>query len=330
MNASFVLRPPRHPADDAQLAEMRSAANPDWPVTAEQIARDEAGRDPALYFSALVAEQRGRVVAAGSIGHDDFAFEEGRYWGSLSVHPDARGQGVGRALYGELLGQVRARGAREVRTMLSDLPQDAPGRAFLERRGFRQAWERYEFTLDTRQADLGRFGGLLAQVAASGVELRSIAALADDPQRDRRLYELDWQLFQDVPMGNVLTKRPFETWLRQELADPDFRPELSFAARRADVNGPLTGPYIGYSTLFRHPSGFFFIGMTGVRREDRGRGIAKALKVAAMRALAQSGGGEIRTFNDAPNRAMVSMNEALGFVRGPTRFRYELHLEGEA
>lgn len=64
--------------------------------------------------------------------------------------------------------------------------------------------------------------------------------------------------------------------------------------------------------------------------EDRGRGVAKALKVAAMRALADSGGGEIRTFNDKPNAAMLEMNRALGFVRGPTHFRYELHLDGEA
>ena len=76
--------------------------------------------------------------------HDDFAFEEWRYWGGLTVHPDARGQGIGSALYAALLEQVRERGAREVRTMLTDQPWHEAGRAFLDRRGFRVAWERYE------------------------------------------------------------------------------------------------------------------------------------------------------------------------------------------
>ena len=54
-----------------------------------------------------------------------------------------------------------------------------------------------------------------------------------------------------------------------------------------------------------NPGGFYAIGMTGVLRGYRGLGLAKALKVTAMRALAERGGGEIRTFNDDPNVAMV-------------------------
>ncbi|GMA15973.1 GNAT family N-acetyltransferase [Deinococcus metallilatus] len=323
----FVLRAPRKPGDYPDAAAVLSSADPEWPVTPELLRVWDEAHDPGLFLTELVAEQGGRVVGVGRIGHDDFAFEEWRYWGNLSVHPDARGRGIGGALYAELLERVRARGAREIRTMLSDQPHHAPGRAFLERRGFRVVWERYESRLDTRQVDLSRFDELLAGVAADGVELRSIADLARDPERDRRLWELDWELFQDVPMGNALTKRPFEAWVKQELEDPTFAPELSFVALRPGLDDPLTGPYVGYSTLGRNPAGFYYIGMTGVRREDRGRGIAKALKVAAMRALAAAGGGEIRTFNDKPNAAMLGMNEKLGFVRGPTHLRYELKLE---
>ncbi|WP_019587320.1 GNAT family N-acetyltransferase [Deinococcus apachensis] len=328
--ASFVLRDLRKPDDFPDVAAVLTASDPEWPVTPELLKTWDEAHDPDLFRTELVAEQGGRVVGVGRIGHDDFAFEEWRYWGSLSVHPEARGLGIGGALYEELLSRVRSRGAREVRTMLTDQPHHAPGRAFLERRGFRVVWERYESRLDTNAVDLGRFGPLLANVAAQGIELRSIAELAADPQRDRRLWELDWLLFQDVPMGNTLTKRPLGSWVKQELEDPTFAPELSFVAVRPELDDPLTGPYVGYTTLMRNPAGFYVIGMTGVRREDRGRGVAKALKVAAMRALKEAGGGEIRTMNDPPNKAMLGMNEALGFVRGPTHLRYELRLEGEA
>ncbi|EYB67577.1 N-acetyltransferase GCN5 [Deinococcus phoenicis] len=327
---AFMLRAPRKPGDFPETAAVLSAADPEWPVTPELLRVWDEAADPGLFLTELVAEQEGRVVGVGRVGHDDFAFEEWRYWGNLSVHPDARGRGVGGALYAELLERVRTRGARELRTMLTDQPHHALGRAFLERRGFRPVWERYESRLDTDRVDLDRFDGLLSQVAADGAELRSVAELAADPERDRRLWELDWRLFQDVPMGNTLTRRPFETWVKQELEDPTFAPELSFVAVRPGLEDPLTGPYIGYSTLMRNPAGFYVIGMTGVRRGDRGRGIAKALKVAAMRALAAAGGGSIRTFNDRPNVAMLRMNEKLGFVRGPTHLRYELRLEEQA
>lgn len=275
----------------------------------------------------MVAEQGGRVVGVGNIGHDNFSHEDWRYWGGLMVHPDARGQGVGTALYDELLRRVRERGAKELRTMLSDLPHDAAGVRFLTARGFEPKWERYESSLRTENADLHAFDDLMQRVEAEGIRLKSLAELADDSERNRWLYELDWILFQDVPLGLTLTKRSFGQWVKDELDDPSLRPKLSFVALDPSQNDPLTGPYVGYSTIGWNAAGEYgYIGMTGVRREYRGRGIAKALKVAAMRSLHAAGGGEIRTCNDPPNVAMLGMNEALGFRRTATRTRYELRL----
>lgn len=325
--APFTLRDAHLPDDFPAIARVLSAASPDWPVTPELLRHEHEGRDPALYFTRIVAEQDGEVVGVGGLGHDSFSFEEWRYGGRVAVQPQARGRGVGAALYTELLRRAQDRGARELRTMLSDLPQDRPGVAFLTARGFQPAWDRYESSLHTADVDLGAFGDLLRDVAAQGTELRPLAELRSDPDCDRRLYELDWLLFQDVPLGTELTRRSPEQWVRDELDDPDLRPELSFVAVDPARTDPLTGPYVGYSTIGWNAAGDYgYIGMTGVLREYRGRGLAKALKVAAMRALHAAGGGQIRTFNDAPNRAMIAMNEALGFRRTATRTRYELRL----
>lgn len=327
-----TLRDLRVPGDFAAAVRVRNAASPEWPTTAEDLARSIQNRDPAHVHADVVADLGGQSVGVGSVGHDAHSFEPWRYWGGLFVHPDARRRGVGAALYTELLGRLQSRGAREVRTMLSSRPGDAPGRAFLEARGWQVAWERYESEVNAADIDLNAFGPLLDRVAAQGIRLVSLADLAADPQRDRHLYELDWELFQDIPTGTPLTKRPLEQWVADELDDPQLRPALSFVAVKEGVNDPLTGDYVGYSTLGYNPGGFHYIGMTGVRRAVRGQGVAKALKVAAMRALraqtaGATGGSRIKTFNDKPNQAMLGMNEALGFRRTATLYRYELRLD---
>lgn len=316
--SALHLREARLPQEFGALAEVLTASNPEWPVTAELLRHEHEHRDPELYFAQRVAEHAGRIEGVLGVGHDDFAFEPWRYWANLSVHPRARRQGLGSALYAELLSLLLARGAREIRTMLSET--DEPGLRFLKARGWQETWRRHEFRLDTAGADLGE------QPHLGRLRLESLETLADDPQRDQRLYELDWRLFQDVPMGQTLTKRSLEAWLKQELEDPAMRPALSFALLDDDAHDPLHGPYVGYTTLLQNPSGFYYIGMTGVKRGYRGRGLARALKLASMRALQAAGGGEIRTFNDPPNVAMIRMNRALGFVQQPDRVRYELQL----
>lgn len=77
-----VLRGLRVRDDLEAVAAVRLAANPDWPVSAEQIARDFANRNPELYFTEVLAEHGGRVVGVGAARHDDFCFGPWRYWGS--------------------------------------------------------------------------------------------------------------------------------------------------------------------------------------------------------------------------------------------------------
>lgn len=313
------VREARYPQDFAPIAAVLTAADPEWGRSAETLRHDHETRDPALFFAGRVAELGGEVVGVLETGHYDFAFEEWRYWASLRVHPEARGRGVGSALYAEMMGLLEARQAREVRTMLGET--DAPGLRFLKGRGWREGWRRHEFRLDTFAADLGPVPDL------GSLRLESLTALAGDPLLGERLYELDWTLFQDVPLSQAPTKRSLSAWLASELHDPSTRPDLSFALLDDAQDDPLHGPYLGYTTLIERPVGFFVIGMTGVKRGYQGRGLGRALKLASMRALQTQGGGEIRTQNDPPNLAMISMNRSLGFVQRPDRVRYDLRLE---
>ena len=56
---------------------------------------------------------------------------------------------------------------------------------------------------------------------------------------------------------------------------------------------------------------------TGVLREYRGRGLARALKVLATEEARQQGRRWISTMNNARNTAMLAINSSLGYERQP-------------
>jgi GNAT superfamily N-acetyltransferase len=58
-------------------------------------------------------------------------------------------------------------------------------------------------------------------------------------------------------------------------------------------------------------------GLTGVRREYRGKGVAMALKLKTIEYAQRHGYAVIKTWNESNNVGMLAINEKLGFVRQP-------------
>lgn len=61
---------------------------------------------------------------------------------------------------------------------------------------------------------------------------------------------------------------------------------------------------------------------TGVIRDYRRRGIALALKVHGIAHAKENGYKKIRTMNESTNRAMLNINERLGFAKRPAWIAY--------
>lgn len=320
------IRPTRKPQDFPGIAEIINAVEPEWSVTAEMLQHWDRNRDPKYYQAEFVAELEGEVVGIGSIGEDRWAYEPGKFVFGIQVRPEFQGRGLGGALYEYLLEHVRPRNPALLQaTTVENRPQ---ARTFLERRGFVETWRRYESWLETRTFDFSPYTDLRQKVRKAGLEIKSWAELSTDPDAPRKLWELDWLLFQDVPMGLKFVKRDLEQWVKEELGDPHFVPEACLVALDPNRDDLLTGGYIGYSQLSRNPGGFWGINMTGVLPEYRGKGVAKALKLEGIRYVKEHGGEQIRTTNDPPNRAMLGMNLELGFQRKPSWLRYQKALDG--
>jgi RimJ/RimL family protein N-acetyltransferase len=164
------------------------------------------------------------------------------------------------------------------------------------------------------------FVGALERAAASGVVIRTLADLPEGEATQRRLYEAVVALLGDVPFHEPLNIWPFEVWQRRFWPHPSRRPQSFFLALDGDA-------IVGMSELRKVAQAEWLgTGLTGVKRAYRRKGIALALKLSAAQHAKEAGFAVISTQNHTTNRAMLSINEALGFVKEPAWVKLEKDL----
>jgi mycothiol synthase len=199
------------------------------------------------------------------------------------------------------------------------------GLRFALARGFTEKKRDWESRLDVTAFDFATFAEAPRRVAAQEI---AITTLADEIARDEAkaledAYSLENDCSRDVPSTDPFTPLPFEDWKKEVLGSPNSLPEGYYIAVSPE------GRYLGVSNLWRSiedPS-FIWQGLTGVRREARGKGVAMALKLKTVEYAAGHGIREIKTWNDQRNRPMLRINEAMGFVKQPPWIELRKDLE---
>jgi predicted acetyltransferase len=132
------------------------------------------------------------------------------------------------------------------------------------------------------------------------VRLRSAADVDED-----RLRHLDDALRHDVPGTSGWRSTP-EEFRDHTFVDPDFDPRTYLVAIDR-----TSGEYVGLVRIWMGSQGSR-LGMVGVRREQRRRGIASALIAKALRAVRSTGVGEVTMTYDLMNDASKAIAERLG------------------
>lgn len=305
------------PRDYVGIAGVRNAESPEWPTTPEALENEDRIRDPKLHWAAFVAMNDSQMVGWGAIGHDPIAHRPSKFRLDIRVPPVMQGSGIGSRLYQALMAHVAPFEPRQFQTDVWETLERAI--RFVTNRGFVEAWRRIDSRLDVSAFDFAPYAGLEARIRTLGIEIATYAELGPDPARLRKLYELDWAIWQDVPYGEPVTRRTLEQFCKEEVEDTDFISEACVIALKEQQ-------FVGYSYLTEHRD-HFVSEMTGVLRECRGQGLATLLKLHAIRYAQAHGGFEIRTTNDSTNAPMLALNAKLGFKRDGATIRFTKHLE---
>jgi len=292
------LRPLETDEDVDTYVDVRNRIHPDTPMTREQI-RD----NPSEGRLDLVAYLDGRPVGAGSTArHFDDASSPTAY-ASARVLREHRRKGVGTAILARISEHARDDGRDRLYVVVRLDDEDSC--SYFGKRGFDEALRMEEVVLDPAQSD------------AELPELPGLALVPLDESLDRAVYDAAREIELDLSSVLGVTVLDYDRWHARNLSPLADR-ACSFAALDGDV-------VVGYAILGH--GGADGIGdhwMTGVRRAYRGRGLARALKVAQIAAARERGFTELRTTNASDNLPMRRVNERLGYRATLTW----LHLRG--
>ena len=299
-------------ADYEVYVQVMNAAHPECPRTALSTRERDEANPEHVRMQRFVAERDGVAVGIANWSHMGGLFHPRRLFVSASVLPDQQGRGIGRMLFDTALESVEAE--CEPVSLRSVCREDRPRAIrFLSDRGFEEDARGFESRLDLTTFDASRFDGAEQRVIASGIRLATLAEARTADEAEawiRGIYEVDCEASLDIPAPEPVTMDSFAVWCTHVKCSRYFDEGMHIA-----LDGDRV---VGISMLFRATEPHMLnTGMTGVLRAYRRRGIALALKLRAAACAIRLGATMVRTHNDAPNRPMLSINEAMGYEKEP-------------
>jgi mycothiol synthase len=280
----------RDTARDSNLGFVRLIATWGW---GETIGMIEATQRPAPWYS------RGEV--------------------RVGVREDFRRRGIGGALLGVLETILRERGSDAMLLYTGEL--DASINYFLWHRGYAESFRGYSQWLPLEQVNPDAYHVDWERLNQANVHLRSLSALRFEWDCAQKFYELYLTLENDAPRADAeYAPLGFEEFCANNFDGPSALPDgVTIAVQN--------GKYIGLNILYLDSSGnVLHNGLTGVRSEYRGLGLALALKLEGIRFGQKNGFTGITSFNASTNTPILRLNEKLGFIRSSATIEWRKHL----
>jgi GNAT superfamily N-acetyltransferase len=297
-------------SDAAFAAEADSATNPIHRQTGPEV------------LDRWVNTEHGATVRRFAVQVDGVDFG----WASLVKPHDSAGDTVWLNLIvpGEdeqVLDTALAHGEEEARELNAALlvspvwASQAAAIRVMKRRGYEEKrGERFwRLDLDANAARLTEMReAARLRVESHGIRLASAAELGGEAIYPA-LHLINAAAEQDIPTSVPITPETYETWVGW-MHSPWVSTDQVWVAT-------AEGEPVGYSYLAYRPS-FVETAFTGVLREHRNKGVAKALKLETLVQAITIGVHAVQTDNDYENAPILHLNEELGYREVASRLEF--------
>ena len=301
------------PEDYPAIVAIHNSQNIVWPErprNPEAWAEADRNRSPKSKFQRWVAVEDGRVVGFASYAQNSWNYPPQSFYVDVEVLPEYQHRGIGSALYNQVMEGLQGFNPPALRAdAFTNLPQ---GFAFLQKRGFYEAFRETPVHLDVASFDPIPYAGLEPKLNAQGIFIKTLAELQSDPDRDRKIYELYCAVDKDVPHEAEDVPTPdFEDWLGWGLNDSSIVQDAYLIAVHGD-------DYVGLRELGSYSDPQILMGgLLGVRRDYRKRGIALAMQLRNIAYGREHGYRLLKDCTSIQNAPMQAMFNQLGFTRAP-------------
>lgn len=308
---TITLRPLDADRDLAEIAPLL-AAHDEEPLTEDSL-RQDLYQDPQRLRHKVAENEHGELMGFYWTYHSKV--EPGRVYLSLVVKPGQRGQGAGRLLYADMEQAVQGQ-ARLLSAQVWDTSPES--RAFIERRGFVERSHSIAMSLDLIGFDDRPYTALITRLEDAGFYFTSLQGLGNTVEAQRQLFALNDATSLDIPDANG--EHPWASF-------EDFQQHVCGAswyipAGQKVVIDSATGSWAGMSAITRFAGADYAYNLhTGVARAYRGRKLAQAVKVTALRYAYQELQVEtVRTHHNSKNAPIIAIDRKFGYVPLPGKY----------
>lgn len=280
-----------------------------------------ASPDPSR-FALVVEDLRGEIQAIAVTSSGGlFASPDGSWRVTVRVAPEWRRRGVARSLLERIEEHARHGGAKR---LISPVRGDEPeGGGFAKNSGYSSFHQRIDSYIEVAKFDASKFDDPDEIARRAGVQLVTFAeknsgSASDVEAFQRELLPVIWEMARDVPAPTPMPEQPppFELARKMFFEGPGTDPRSTVVVLR-------DGHPVGMTVTMVKENGAAYTNFTGVTRPERGKGLALAMKLRALRELRARGVKLFGTTNDEANAAMRGINKRLGYVPEPPTTMYE-------
>jgi GNAT superfamily N-acetyltransferase len=318
--AGYRMRPfedsDREPLVDAGNAEN----HPMESETAEEWRRWESMfTDPTKLRLTLVGPD-GAVAGSANIQAGFIPRPDGTQNIGVGVLKEHRRQGIGSVLLDAFENEARRRGVPRILSGTS--ASRASSLEFATKRGYREIGRRIMSYVELASYEPERWAASLEKVRSAGLRIRSFAevlAERDDAGKERfwrELWEAEAPMWDDIPFATPTPHWPYERFYEMAVKSGQMLMDVSLIAYAGDQ-------IAGFTTTGDRQGKDGWTWMTGVARDQRGKGLAMALKVDVLARAKAKGLRAMCTVNDEPNKAMRGVNIKLGYQPVPDHVELE-------